>query len=133
MSAYSTKKTVYKDRDCLVAALNDQGYKTVEVHDVAQHLIGYHGDRRPEIANVIVRREHICSAANDIGWVKNTDGTYSEIISAFDSRKHNATWLTSLKDRYSEHLNIKTAKGLGAHLLRRTVVGGKVQLEFVVK
>jgi hypothetical protein len=36
----------------------------VEYHEVAQHLFGYGGDRRPETAEVIIRRQHIGAASN---------------------------------------------------------------------
>ena len=82
MSKYNRQKSTYNDRDCLVAALNEQGYTEVEVHEEAVNLIGYHGDTRPEKANVIVRRKHIGTAANDLGFVKEADGTYSAPSSA---------------------------------------------------
>jgi len=70
MSKYHKQKSVYKDRDSLVAALGEQGYTEVEVHEQAKNLYGYHGDMRAEKANVIVRRQYIDSAANDLGFVK---------------------------------------------------------------
>ena len=35
----------------MVEALNEQGYKTVEVHKEPVNLMGYHGDTRKEKAN----------------------------------------------------------------------------------
>jgi hypothetical protein len=122
---------LYKDRECLVAALGEMGYTNVEVNDVPQTLFGYHNDARKEKANVIVRREHISSAANDLGFVKAEDGTYSAIVSSFDSGKHNAGWMTALKVAYTEKRDMKTAKQNGLHFLGREVINGHVQLRFI--
>jgi hypothetical protein len=107
------------------------GYTQVEVNDVPQTLYGYRNDARKEKANVIVRRAHISSAANDLGFVKAEDGTYSAIVSAFDSGKHNATWMTALKVAYTEKVDLKTAKKNGLQFLGKSIVNGKVQLKFI--
>ena len=131
MSAYHTQKTQYKDRDCLVEALAEMGYATVEVHDEAQNLVGYHGDTRSQKANVIVRRQYVGNAANDLGFVKQADGTYSAIVSAYDSGKHNAQWMTKLKVAYTEKVDMKTAKNRGFKFLGKKIVNGKIQLQFI--
>jgi hypothetical protein len=131
MSAYHTQKTQYKDRDCLIAALNAQGYKEVEVHEVATNLYGYHGDMRSQKANVIVRRKFVGSAANDLGFIKAADGTYSAIVSEFDSGKHDAGWFTGLKKAYTEAVDMKTAAKQGFKFLGKKIVNGKVQLQFM--
>jgi hypothetical protein len=131
MSAYASLETQYKDRECLVAALGDMGYNNVEVHDEAQNLVGYHGDTRPEKANVIVRRKFVGAAANDIGFVKTPDGRYSAIISQFDSGKHNTKWLTDLKKNYANRTTAKEAKRIGAKLMSRQVVNGKTVIKYL--
>ena len=131
MSKYNRQKSQYNDRDCLVAALNEQGYAEVEVHEEAVNLIGYYGDTRPEKANVIVRRKHIGTAANDLGFVKEADGTYSAIVSDYDSRKHGAVWMTGLKKAYTEKRLIKHAAKNGLKYLGKEVVKGRVQLKWL--
>ena len=131
MSAYHTQKTQYKDKDCLIAALKEQGYGTVEDHEIAQHLVGYHSDVRPEKANIIVRRQYISSAANDLGFVKEENGTYSAIVSSYDSGKHNSEWYLGLKRAYVERVDIKTAQKQGFKYLGKKIVAGKVQLQFL--
>ena len=131
MSAYATLETVYKDRECLVQALADMGYKDVEVHDEAQNLVGYHGDTRAEKANVIVRRKFVGSAANDIGFVKDETGRYKAIISKFDSGKHNTKWLNGLKASFAEHRTAKEARRLGVKLKSRTVINGKLVIKYL--
>ena len=131
MSKYNRQRSTYNDRDCLVAALNEQGYTEVEVHDEAVNLIGFHGDTRPEKANVIVRRKHIGTAANDLGFVKEADGTYSAIVSDYDSRKHGAVWMTGLKKAYTEKRLIKHAAKNGLKYLGKKVVNNKVQIQWM--
>ena len=131
MSKYATLEAQYKDRECLIAALAEMGYKTVEVQDEAVNLYGYHGDLRPEKANVIVRRQYIGCAANDIGFIKNADGTYSAIISEYDQGKHNSQWLSDLKKHYSEKVVAKEANRQGLKLLSRTYVNGKLVVKYL--
>lgn len=131
MSAYHYQKTCYKDRDCLVEALGEMGYKNVEVNDTAQNLYGYHGDMRSQKANVIVRRCYVDRSANDLGFVKAEDGTYSAIVSSYDSGKHDAQWFLGLKRAYTEKVDMKTARKSGLSFLGKKVVNGKTQLQFV--
>jgi len=131
MSAYHELKTQYKDAACLVDALGDMGYNDVEMHENAVNLVGFHGDIRPEKANIIVRRKNIGSAANDIGFVKRADGTFGAIISDYDSGKHNTSWLNGLKRSYTEKVAIKTAAKNGFKYLGKKIVAGKVQIQFL--
>ena len=131
MSKYNRQKSQYNDRDCLVAALNEQGYTDVEVHEEAVNLIGYHGDTRPEKANVIVRRKHIGTAANDLGFVRESDGTFSCNVSDYDRHKHGAEWMTGLKVAYTEKRLIKHAASKGLKYLGKKVVNNKVQIQWM--
>src|SRR6266702_2651604 len=119
MSEYKKYPTEYKDKECLKAALAEQGYTTVEDHDVAQPLVDYHGrqthytDANGDTGNIIVRRKYVGGAANDLGFKKDEKtGTYTAMISAFDRGKHNDKWLVDLKRKYNEKLTVKTAKKL---------------------
>ena len=113
-------------------ALNEMGYKEVEVHEEAQQLVGYHGDLRAQKANIIVRRKFIGHAANDLGFVKSADGTYSAIISDFDLGKHNDRWQKDLKKNYTEAVGRKTAKANGLVFLgmKKDAKTGRIQLKF---
>jgi len=130
MSEYHEIKTEYRDKDELIAALNEVGYKVVEDHEIAQSLYGYHGDRRKDTANIIVRRQYVGSAANDLGFIKKADGTYGAIVSVYDQGKHNKTWFDGLKKVYSEKVGRKTAEGLGFQYLGEAVVNGKKQIQY---
>lgn len=104
ISRYCTIKTQFKDGSSLVKALMETGNWTdaqIEIHSDPQHLFGYHGDQRAEVAHIIIRRAHVGSNANDIGFVKKDDGTYEAIISEFDSHKYCAQWIGKLKGHYA--------------------------------
>lgn len=119
MSAYQTQSTVFEDKDSLVKGLGENGYglNTVEVHDTPQTLYDYCGHPRPQKAHIILRRQFVGGAANDIGFLKNTDGTYTAIISEYDSMRHNAAWITNLTKSYAKHALIKQGKRMGLTFL----------------
>ena len=131
MSAYSQLQTIYRDRDCLVEALKEMGYGTVEIHEDAQQLQGYHGDLREQRANVIVRRKYVGNASNDLGFVKKEDGTYAAIVSDFDSIRHNTKWFDGLKRSYTDKVTTKAAKKMGLKLHSRQVVNGKLVIKYL--
>jgi hypothetical protein len=93
----------------LVEALASVGHRTVEVHDQPQTLYGYQGDARREKAEVVIRRKHVGSASNDIGFARRADGTFEAIISEYDRSRYNATWLTKLTHSYSHAATLRYA------------------------
>lgn len=146
MSAYSKNETIYKDRECLIEALGKMGYErnVIELHEKAVDLIDYcgrmthylgdkdeNGNLINDRAHIIVRRKHVGGAANDLGFQKQQDGTYSAVVSAYDRGKHNPTWLTNLKKNYTELVTFKTAKKLGLKYHSTKMVGNKKRLVFV--
>ena len=137
MSEFRTYETIYKDKECLKAALAEQGYEIVEDHEVPQQLYDYHGrattytDKNGDKANIIVRRKYVGGAANDLGFKRGEDGRYSAIISAFDRGKHNDGWLLNLKKSYTEKVTQKTAKSLNLKPYKVQIVGGKKILQYL--
>jgi hypothetical protein len=129
VSAYITCKTQFKDRDSLVEALRDLGYAEVEVHETPWTLIDYVGHARPEKAHVIVRRRYVDIAANDIGFVKQADGSYSAIISEYDrgstftEEKQN-----QLRVRYAYRQTVKVAQSKGYSVVSEKSADGKMKL-----
>ena len=119
MSAYQTQSTCFEDKDSLIKGLSENGYglNTVEVHDTPQTLYDYCGHPRPQKAHIILRRQFVGGAANDIGFLKNTDGTYTVIISEYDSMRHNTAWITNLTKSYAKHALIKQGKRMGLTFL----------------
>ena len=136
MSEYHEVKTEYKDGEALVEALGELGYKTVEVHETPQQLIDYRGnptryiDKSGDKANIIVRRQFVGSAANDLGFLRKPDGSYSAMISEYDSGKHNKSWLLNLKKNYGEKVLIKTAAKQGFKYLGKKPIEGTKKFQF---
>ncbi len=133
MSHYTSLKTIIKRKSSLIKALEsiDGGrWKgKIEVYEgEGDNLVGYHGDKREQKANVIVRRKHVGQSSNDIGFVQKQDGTYEAIISDFDSSRHNAQWLQSLSQQYSRETVVEVAEENGFTWTEQ-VVNGEIFIE----
>jgi len=113
MSHFTCIKTQIKNVDALVKALADMNFKNVEVHETAQHLYGYQGDVRPEMAEVIIRRNDIGRYSNDIGFQRQENGQFQAIISEYDRQQYSHQWLGSLMQRYGYHTLMETAQQEG--------------------
>lgn len=102
MSAFVEAQTNIVDEADLLDALDEMGFKpeAIEQHAEAQPLYGYRGDRRSDTANVIIRRNHIGRLSNDIGWRRENDGTYTAVVSKFDSKKRGEVWEGHLDRRF---------------------------------
>ena len=139
MSEYSENKTQFKDADTLCEALHELGFDAsmIERHENAVSLVDFQGhrthylDEKGDKAEIIIRRVHIGSSANDIGFKKNPDGTISAIISAYDSHRYGQAWLTKLKAAYCEKGCMKQGKKMGLRFAGKKIVNGKVQLQFL--
>lgn len=132
MSAYTQQTTQINDAEILKECLKEKGYGTVEHTTEAQALVGYHGDKRQDTAEIIIRRKHVGGMSNDIGFKKAKDGTYAAIISDYDKGKHNAAWMTDLKKKYAEKKIMKVAKASGMTFLnRKQAADGSFKLQFV--
>jgi hypothetical protein len=113
MSHFTCIKTQIKNQTALIQALADVGFKTVEVHETAQHLYGFQGDVREQTAEVIIRRQYIGRASNDIGFKRQEDGQFEAIISEYDQHKYSQQWLKGLTQRYGYHALMATAPAQG--------------------
>src|SRR5437763_4906404 len=104
MSKYLTfPEVVFKDRRLLLATLADLGYTEVDEGE-ALPLYGYQGDRRPETAELVVRRRHLGSASNDVGFARTPAG-YVPIVSEYDQRTlHGGRFLVELRTAYNERV-----------------------------
>ena len=96
-------QVLFKDRGLLLAALADLGYTEVEEGE-ALPLFGYLGDKRPETAEIVIRRKHLGAASNDMGFARTTQG-YVPIVSEYDERVlHGGQFLVKLRTAYHEHV-----------------------------
>ncbi len=117
---------VLKDRRLLLAALAELGYTAVEEGE-ALPLYGYQGDRRPETAELVVRRRHLGSASNDLGFARTPAG-YVPIVSEYDQRVlHGGQLLVKLRTAYSERVVEEVRRRLQG-TARRTVEGSVVRI-----
>ena len=117
---------VLKDRRLLLAALADLGYTQVEEGE-ALPLFGYQDDRRPETAELVVRRCHLGAASNDVGFARTPDG-YVPIVSEYDQRAlQGGQFLVRLRTAYSERVVEEVRRRLHG-TAHRTVDGGVVKI-----
>src|SRR6202035_1555881 len=85
MSKYGLLETQIADQKYLIAALGEMGYR-VEVHPQGAALVGYEGHERQEKANIIIRRQQLDSASNDIGFTRASHGRYAAPVSEHHPR-----------------------------------------------
>ncbi len=103
MSHYIDILTQIYDAKALVRALGRLGFENkVEAYEKARNLYGYQGDKRDQVAHVIIRRQHVGQCANDIGFEKTKDGPFKAHISEFDSKedKYDDKWQKKLSTYY---------------------------------
>jgi hypothetical protein len=139
VSEYRKSTTNCRDREVLIDALVEMGYKreNIEYHEVPQQLYDWHGrpttytDKNGDKANIIVRRQHVGGAANDLGFKLEADGNYAAVISQYDSGKHNTKWLSGLKTSYSDKRVKKELAKNGFKHLGKEMVNGKIQIRYL--
>jgi Protein of unknown function (DUF1257) len=122
MSKYGTAETNIKDVACLVDALIEMGWKKeqISVFNTPQQLIDFRGrathylDANGDKAEVIIRRQHLIGAANDMGFRRNPQtGRFEAIISQYDRKHYDDAWRKRLEVNYAEKFCIKTAQRQG--------------------
>lgn len=131
MSHYVECKPGFKDREALIEALVAVGFdrSQIEVHQETVVLYGYRGDERPQRAHVVIRREHVGSAANDVGWERLPDGTYRAWISEYDGRhRFNPEMQNRIKQEYAYHAVARQQRGLGRSVQRRELENGEIEM-----
>ncbi len=123
MSKYAEYSTNMTDPKYLVAALNQMGFDQVECHAEPQTLYGWHGEARPEKANVIIRRQHTgIGSSNDVGFVRTASGAFHAVLSEYDTgAKFNDSWLGKLRQGYAEIRTVAQARLKGYKFLGKTV------------
>jgi len=127
MSKYlSFEAEIFANRRLLLAALADIGYADVEEGE-ALTLYGYQGDARADTAEIVVRRQHVGAASNDLGFRRTAAG-YVPIISVFDQRTLlSGQLVVRLRTAYSERVVQEVQRRLHG-TARRTVEGSVVKI-----
>jgi hypothetical protein len=128
MSKYLTfPDVVFKDRRLLLAALADLGYADVETGE-ALPLYGYQGDRRSETAELVVRRQYVGAASNDLGFSRTEEG-YVPIVSEYDLRVvQGGQFVANLRTAYSERVVEEVRQRLRG-TTRRKIEGNVVKIK----
>lgn len=117
---------LFPDRQLLLAALAELGYTQVDQGENLP-LYGYEGDRRPETATLVIRRQHVGSSSNDLGFARGVDG-YFPIISDYDQQTLlGGQFLPKLRVAYAERV-VEAVRQRLRGSLRRTVEGSVVKL-----
>jgi hypothetical protein len=108
LSHFTTIETKITDADALKKALADLGYPVVE-EGYNLPLYGYQRDRRPQTADIVVRRKYISPWSNDLGF-KKKGSTYEMIISDYDVGLLGQDFIDRLTQRYAYHKILSEAK-----------------------
>lgn len=126
ISHFTEVRTEFKDKNCLVKALQDLGYHPEVGHDLP--LYGYQGDRRTQTADIVVHRHEVGRAANDIGFKWNVKTKcYQQIISEFDAGQGRMT-TKMLKKAYAPHKVNAFLKTNRLKVIRKKEEGQRIRI-----
>lgn len=130
ISEYTVVQIEYSDPGCIKAALTELGY-VFEDNKTAQNLYGYGGDKRKQMADIIVRRQHVGVAANDVGFKKKANGKYELIISEYDrGGKTGTNFMQKMKQLYAKHKTLKQLKKMGKTVTSvKTLADGRIKIK----
>ena len=141
MSHFVECQTEFRDPQALAAALVECGFAAdqIEVHTEAVPLYGYQGDVRPQKAHLVVRRHHVGSGANDVGWERQPDGAYLAWISEFDAgvglfahrqatARFNQTMQNKIKQEYAFAVIHRQQRARGRSVERRRLPSGEIEV-----
>ena len=127
MSHFSSIQCEYQSKNeaALVQALEEVfGKGNVLVSDEGLALFGYHGDDRSKLpasnpnhapkCNVVIRRQHVGSASNDVGFVRTEDGKYKMYVSDYDQGGNfGSAKQKAVKQMYTANVTKKQLKSQG--------------------
>ena len=131
MSHFVECQTEFRDPEALIAALVECGFSEdqIEVHSEAVPLYGYQGDVRPQHAHIVIRRQHIGSGANDVGWKRQPDGTYRAWISEYDGRhRFNPAMQNRIKQEYAYQVIVRQQRARGRSVERQRLPSGEIEV-----
>lgn len=135
MSHFTKVTTQFKDKECLTNALK-LFFKEIETHNEKHPLYGYKGDQRTQSAEIIIRKQYVGRASNDIGFSYNPETQcYEAYISEYDVGHHeyNDEWLNELKVQYAEEVIKKQAAKDNAKIERTVLENGSIQYKLIPK
>ena len=132
MSHFTEIETEYKqdsEKELVEALETVFGKGNVEVHEKGAALMGYQGDNRslyskssPDYAppcEIVIRKEYVGSASNDIGFKRTSDGKFVAYVSDFDKGHHFGKAKQGLvSQEYGMRVAEKTLKSNGWKTIR---------------
>jgi Protein of unknown function (DUF1257) len=133
MSKYLTfTDVVFKERDLLVAALEDIGCNQIGQGEDLE-MGSYYSEQSKQKVAIVIPRDSIGNRYGDIGFERTESGDYIPIIDDFD-RCHalNGKFITQLCTAYNERVVKRVAARLH-RTIHRTVEGGIVKIKFVTE
>ncbi|UCG16917.1 MAG: DUF1257 domain-containing protein [Phycisphaerales bacterium] len=131
MSHFVECQTEFRDPQALIAALIECGFRAdqIEVHQEAVLLYGYRGDVRPQKAHVVIRRQHVGTAAKDVGWERPPNGTYRSWISEYDQRcRFDPAMQNRIKQEYAYQVISRQQRARGRSVERQRLPSGEIEV-----
>ncbi len=134
MSEYHTLNCTFKveHEDSLIQALKSLGYNP-KIYDQPAKLFGFQGDEREQTAHIVIPRKQVGSASNDIGFLRQDDGTYMMHVSSFDNRKWNSKLPDLIKNYTTSVVNKIVNNGPYQCVSQSTDENGVTTIRLVVR
>jgi hypothetical protein len=114
----------------LIEALVAVGFDRSQIEDPrgSRPALRLPGRRAPAAAHIVIRREHVGQAANDVGWERLPDGTYRAWISEYDGRhRFNPEMQNRIKQEYAT-TPLPASSALGRTVQRRELENGEIEV-----
>ncbi|MGE0132525.1 MAG: DUF1257 domain-containing protein [Blastocatellales bacterium] len=129
MSKYMTfTEVVFKDRDLLVAALEDVGCQWIKQGESLE-MGRYYSEQLLQRADVIIPRSAVGNDYGDIGFERTENGGYRPVMDELDRRRAlYGQFLPRLRAAYNERVVSKVAARLRG-TAHRMVEGGVVKIK----
>jgi len=128
MSHYTKIETRLTSLPHLLKALNDLGFNQVESYGSPVKLEGAESFWIDETAEVVIRKEHLKARKNDMGFKRQSDGSYVAVISSYDEKFYDEIWIRNLSQRYSYHVTRDTLEQKGFDLIEEEQQSGEIRL-----
>lgn len=109
MSEYHECEVNMVDKSSMIEALKEMGYKPI-THTNPINLTGYQGDKRKQKAHIIISRDQVSQASNDVGFERQPDGKYKFHISKYDesiAASGRGFQINKMKQLYAKHRLLK--------------------------
>ncbi len=89
-------------QDHVLLALGQIGFPDAEAHEVPVGLESWRGLDLGVQANVVIRRDRLGPASDDLGFVRNSQGTFDAVIPEIHFFRCDRRWLEDLARRHDE-------------------------------